>query len=113
MYEEQKIPTFFHDVEDTKTAVNLAAQLVPHAQIAFESPAPAPAWAEPEYKGRLGYIKNALDRAFPPFLQDIFIASTGADWIVRELQTGHSPFLSKPAELAALVQEYDEIFRKV
>jgi hypothetical protein len=57
----------------------------------------------------LAYLRTADDRALPPFLQDICIdKARKADAIKMEetIQTGHSPFLNKPAETADFIKRF-------
>ena len=35
----------------------------------------------------------------------------GVEWIVREMATGHSPFVNEPAELAGILGELVGAFR--
>ena len=49
---------------------------------------------------RRRYVLALRDRAIPPALQRRFVAERGVDRVV-ELDTDHSPFFSRPAELAA------------
>jgi pimeloyl-ACP methyl ester carboxylesterase len=48
------------------------------------------------------YVRTARDRAIPPALQERMVREQ-ATGEVAELDTDHSPFLSAPAELAALL----------
>ena len=105
----QAIETFFHDV-DPETAESLAASLTPQATLVFESPTPAPAWAEPAYQGKLAYLRCTQDRPSPLMLQDLFWQRSGVDWIVRNIESGHSPFASKPGEVVEFISELVEKF---
>lgn len=62
------------------------------------------------YDGRRAYIHISKNQGFPPFAQDAFVAANGVAWDVKRLQTGHSPFLSRPEELAALVSRLADEF---
>ena len=103
------IEIFYHDV-DPATAESLAASLDPQASLVFTSTAPAPAWAEPAYQGKLAYLRCTDDRASPPPLQDLFWQRSGADWIVKDMDSSHSPFATKPTEVVELVLELVEKF---
>ena len=91
-------------------AESLAAALDPHASLVFESPAPASAWAEPAYQGKLAYLRLTQDRASPPVLQDFLLQRSGVEWIVKEIESGHSPFASKPSEVVETISELVEKF---
>lgn len=49
------------------------------------------------------YAVTEDDRALPMQYQEMFAAATGAE--VKKIQSGHSPQLSKPEELADLIEE--------
>ncbi len=67
-------------------------------------------YGETVYDGRRAYIHTSEDQALPPFVQDAFVAASGVVWNVKRLQTSHSPFLSQPEALAALVSRLAEDF---
>ena len=69
---------------------------------AFDSPAPPTAWREPEFTGQLAFIRCMQDQALPPFLQDMFIEKSGVEWKVKDIESSHSPFASKPEELVKI-----------
>ena len=84
--------------------------LLPHAILAFESPAPPAAWAEPAYAGKLAFLRCTQDAALPAFLQDLFVQRSGVGWTVKDVDASHSAFLSKPEEIAKLVEELERTF---
>lgn len=49
------------------------------------------------------YVVTEDDHALPLQYQEMFAAATGAE--VKKIQSGHSPQLSKPEELADLIEE--------
>jgi len=67
-------------------------------------------YGDTAYDGRRAYIHTSEDNALPPSAQDAFVAASGVAWDVKRLQTGHSPFLSQPEELAALVSRLADEF---
>lgn len=79
--------------------------LRPTSLSAFDTPAPAAAWTEPEYAGKLVFVRCTLDQALPPNLQNMFMDKSGAQWKVKDIEAGHSPFVSKPKELAQMLIE--------
>jgi hypothetical protein len=72
----------------------------PHALLAFESPATAPAWADKAFEGRRAYIRTLDDCCNPPFLQDAWIKKTKVHWNVVDIKSGHMPFESQPELLS-------------
>ena len=91
-------------------AESLIASLDPQALLVFESPTPAPAWAEPAYKGRLAFIRCTQDQATPVWLQDNLLQRGGVEWIVKDLESSHSPFASRPSEVVEIILEFVEKF---
>lgn len=87
-------------------ASSLEASLLPHAIRAFESPAPPPAWAQPDFAGKLAFLRCSLDQALPPFLQDMFVEKSGVEWAVKELECGHSPWASRPVEVVKALEGF-------
>lgn len=90
-----------------------AAEIVPHATLAFKSPSPTPAWTDAAaFQGRLAYLICTEDRAVPKFGQEAMMQGTGQDWIVKELQGSHNaPFLSnKTQEAVDAVDSFVDAF---
>jgi pimeloyl-ACP methyl ester carboxylesterase len=72
-------------------------QLRAQSNAAFEEPVPAPAWQRIPST----YIVCTNDMAIPPAMQrDVFAPRATS---VIELESGHSPFLSRPGALAELI----------
>ena len=71
------------------------------------TPIPPLALTEPYYDngGRI-YVRCTNDQALPLFAQDAMIKNSGYVWNVKDLEgSGHSPFLSRPEELAKILME--------
>ena len=85
--------------------------LLPHAMLAFESPAPPAAWAEPAYAGNLAFLRCTQDAALPTFLQDLFIQRSGVQWTVKDIEASHSAYASKTEEVVKLVEELARTFK--
>ncbi|CAG1963108.1 unnamed protein product [Fusarium graminearum] len=76
---------------------------------------PPQAWQDDSYRGRLGYIKATADVVNPLTDQENMIAQSGGSdkWITRILEgSGHSPMLSRPEELARVVDSLIQDFQK-
>ncbi|KGO54355.1 hypothetical protein PEX2_038430 [Penicillium expansum] len=83
-------------------------QLRPQSMAANMGIVPPQAWQDDSYTGRLGYIRCTADVVIPLEQQDTMIAGAGSQgkWVVRTLEgSGHSPFLSRPHEVAAALDE--------
>ena len=67
------------------------------------------------YTGRLAYIKCEADAAVPLAQQEAMVQATGdaLNWVWRTLHgSGHSPFLSRPKELAGVIDGVIDEFEK-
>ena len=83
-------------------------QLRPQSMAANMGIVPPQAWQDDSYFGRLGYIRCTADAINPIAQQDSMVASAGGreKWVIRTLEgSGHSPFLSRPHEVATAVEE--------
>ena len=78
--------------------------------LAFVSPTPAPAWAEPAFEGKLAFLRCMQDQALPTFLQDTFVERSGVKWTVKDIDAGHSPWASKPREAVDMIVEFVDEF---
>jgi pimeloyl-ACP methyl ester carboxylesterase len=98
---------FYGDVDDAtaKAAISL---------LGTDAPVGIPAEAFSVTPGRYGtvahtYVMCTKDNAIPIALQRRFVdeinAVSAAPTVAVELDSGHSPFLSQPAELAAVIAE--------
>lgn len=85
----------FGELEDGPLLEWALERVYPQPVIPFATPVHL---AEHEVRRR--YVLARRDRAIPPALQRRFIAERGVDRSL-EIDTDHSPFLSRPAELAA------------
>ena len=60
----------------------------------FTSPIPRATWDNNAYKGRIAYIRATKDATFPLQMQQTMIDGTGVEWIVKDIESAHSPQLS-------------------
>jgi hypothetical protein len=94
---------FYNDCSD-EVAEAAIKTLKPHSLGAFASPPCAMGIKEDGFNGRRAYIKCLKDNALPPSAQNTLLESSGVDWIIREMDTSHSPFLSVPDETVKVVE---------
>jgi pimeloyl-ACP methyl ester carboxylesterase len=88
---------FYNDVNGADASAAIA-RLLPHSMSAVEEQVTAAAW-----KTTLtSYILCERDNAVPVFAQEQMASRTSQ---VYRLPSSHSPFLSRPAELAALITD--------
>ena len=83
---------------------------MPHATLAFDSPAPPSALTDPGYEGKLAFVRCLKDQALPVFVQDMFIEKSGLEWRVVDVDAGHSPYFSRPNELLETLIGFAKIF---
>jgi hypothetical protein len=50
------------------------------------------------------------DASLPLALQQMFLDGTGAEWIVKDIESGHSPQLSQPENLVSILIELAKQF---
>lgn len=84
------------------------SKLTPQSMAANLGIVPPQAWQDEGYRGRFAYIGCTDDVVIPVAQQDGMLAAAGGKekWLVRTLEgSGHSPFLSRPEEVAAVVDE--------
>lgn len=62
-----------------------------------------PAWADAVYAGRRVFIRCMQDRAAPLAYQDKLLMESGVEWDIRDIESSHSPFISRAGELAAII----------
>ncbi|CAG7995951.1 unnamed protein product [Penicillium salamii] len=88
-------------------------QLRPQSMAANMGIVPPQVWEDDSYSGGLGYIRCTDDVIVPIEQQDGMLAGAGGQskWIIRTLKgSGHSPYLSRPEEVAATVQDIVDEF---
>jgi hypothetical protein len=76
----------------------------------FTSPCPRATWDSEEYKGRVAFIRTLNDATIPLQVQQMMLDGTGAEWIVKDIESDHSPQLSQPEKLAAMLLELTKAF---
>lgn len=88
-------------------------QLRPQSMATTLGIVPPQAWQEDAYTGRLGYIRCTADVIIPLAQQDSMLESAGGQekWIIHTLEgSSHSPFLSRPDQVAATVDKIVKAF---
>lgn len=111
----EPIPHFYGLVSES-VAANAASLLKAHAIIAMQTPSPRPAWQEPEYNAsdslpcRRAFIRCLRDETIHVELQDKLIEDSGVDWVVKDLDSDHSPWLCMEAEFLAVLKDVVEGF---
>src|SRR5664279_4580702 len=83
---------------DPAVAARAAAALVPHRKDVFSQELRSAAWRTVPST----YVVCERDNAIPPSLQDLMAARAGT---VSRIDSSHSPFLSRPDEVTAIIKE--------
>ncbi|KAF7925185.1 hypothetical protein BELL_0866g00020 [Botrytis elliptica] len=71
----------------------------------WHSPCPRASWDQESFKGKIAFIRTLNDTGIPLQFQDMFMQSTGEEWIVRDMDTGHSPQLVQPERVCDVLIE--------
>lgn len=88
---------FYNDCTPEVSAA-AAARIRPHNKLTVTQPIRSVAWREIPTT----YVVCERDQALPPPVQEALAERAGA---VLRLDTGHSPFLSRPDDLVAIVRD--------
>ncbi|KAI9685946.1 MAG: hypothetical protein M1820_010713 [Bogoriella megaspora] len=102
---------FYQDCPTDLTA-EAVAKLKGHSIVCLTEKEPPVYYNKKHFDGRRAYIRCTEDAALLPFVQDALIEESGVQWIVKEIAAGHSPFMSKPKELAQALNELVDEFEK-
>ncbi|KAL8639262.1 MAG: hypothetical protein Q9226_008888, partial [Calogaya cf. arnoldii] len=94
--------TFYADVPEP-LATNATDQVLPQSLLVFNTALSETFYGISAYNDRRTYLHTTQDQTLPPFAQDAIVAASGVEWNVQKLDTSHSPFLSQPKQLAAIV----------
>jgi hypothetical protein len=72
---------------------------------------PRTSWDSEEFKNRVAYIRTVNDTAVPVFVQQMMIDNAkGAEWIVKDIESDHSPHLSHPKKFSGMLLELAKQF---
>ena len=105
-------PPLYQDVSpDLANAAVLSA--TSPCLTSFRSPCPAATWDAEHFKGRCAYIRTGNDRAVPHEVQNMMLQGTGQEWIIRDVDTGHSPQLAAPEKLCGIILELAKRFEEM
>ena len=93
----------FHNDLTANEAQKWARELVPQASTVYMETVGYAGWADPEYQGKIAYVRTTKDMALPPVHQEAILRETGIKCVQKTLESGHNPFLSMPRETADLI----------
>lgn len=107
---DDPIPPLYPEVPSTLASAATAATL-PQGLTSFYSPIPKASWNTDEFKNCVAYIRTSNDTAVPAFMQQTMIDNaTGPEWVVRDIESDHSPHLSHPEKLSEMLLELAQKF---
>ncbi|KAL9627170.1 MAG: hypothetical protein Q9204_006761 [Flavoplaca sp. TL-2023a] len=95
--------TFYADVAEP-VASEAADRIRPQSILSLNTALSQTFYDIPAYDDRRVYLLTCQDEALPAFAQEAFVRDSGIEWDVHKLDTSHSPFLSEPEQLAAIVE---------
>jgi hypothetical protein len=79
----------------------------------FYSPIPRASWDSEDFKNTVAYIRTVNDTSLPLFMQQMMIDNAeGVDWIVKDVESDHSPQLSQPEKFSEMLVELAKTFEK-
>ncbi|KAF2437255.1 alpha/beta-hydrolase [Karstenula rhodostoma CBS 690.94] len=91
-----------------------AASTMAQGLTSFYSPIPRASWDSDAFKGRVAYIKTGNDTALPSFVQQMMLKNAkGVDWIIKDIESDHSPQLSQPEKFSEMLLELAGEFEEV
>lgn len=102
----------YNDCQSNLASV-LESTVKPHANLAFETKATAPAWADNGLDGRGVYVRTLADCCNPTAIQDVWLEKSKVKWDVVNFDSGHMPFVSQPEALRKQIKEPIEGFMTV
>lgn len=97
--------TLYHDCPPDVADATFKT-LLDHSLLALIEPTAEVYLANPSFEGCRGYIFCKHDRVISPALQREMLDTCGMAWDVKEMDTGHSPFLATPDALADVVEGF-------
>jgi len=102
---------FFHDVPSPVDQSSIV-QLRHQALTAMTSPTSAPAWADRVYDDRRAYLYTTADKCVLPYIQSRMIEKSQVNWMIQQLDSGHSPFLSRTEEVSAWIIQMTQLLEQ-
>ncbi|VUC24297.1 unnamed protein product [Clonostachys rosea] len=110
IYPRKDLEFFYGDVDEDLARATLST-LKPHSLSAMLTDIDEYGYREASYDGCRAYVKCLKDTPIPITFQNLMIERSGVTWETRELDTGHSPFLSQPEKLSSTVDELIQGFK--
>jgi hypothetical protein len=77
------------------------------------SPCPRASWDSEAFRGRIAFVRTLKDKGVPLQIQDMLIKGTEEQWIIKDIDSGHSPNLSAPEKLCDVLEELGKHFESL
>lgn len=72
---------------------------------------PRASWDSNDFKNRVAYIRTLNDTAVPALVQQMMIDNAaGAEWVIKDIESDHSPHLSHPEKFSKMLLELAKLF---
>ncbi|KAL6720998.1 hypothetical protein ACLMJK_000098 [Lecanora helva] len=97
-------PPLYQDIPEEMANVAVASCMNPCLS-SWTTPCPPASWNETAYHGRCAFIRTIQDRCIPYHIQNMMINASEQEWILQDIDSGHSPQLSQPEKLADIILE--------
>ncbi|KAF1963781.1 alpha/beta-hydrolase [Byssothecium circinans] len=102
---DDPIPPLYPEVPPTLASA-AAASTIAQGLTSFYSPMPRASWDSDGFKNRVAYIRTVKDTSVPVFVQQVMIDNAkGAEWVVKDIESDHSPHLSQPEKFCGMLLE--------
>ncbi|RDW92641.1 hypothetical protein BP5796_02035 [Coleophoma crateriformis] len=110
---EDPAPVLLGDVASQAESDALVLSSLCPSLASFTSPCPTASWDSPAFKGRLAFIRTLKDLTIPPVVQDMMIAGTGQEFVVKDLDVGHNAQIVAPEDVRQILIELAKKFEEL
>jgi len=106
-------PPLYNDVtpKDLQDVIVMSTLCPSYAS--WHSPCPPASWKSEAFKDRIAFIRTTKDQGIPLEVQNMMIQGTGVEWIIKDIETGHSPQLVEPEKLCDMLVDLAKQFEKL
>jgi hypothetical protein len=102
----------YQDVPAELTEV-VAISALAQGMTSFTSPVPRASWDSDDYKGRVAFVRTVNDAAIPLLILQMMIDGTGVEYIIKDIESGHSPQISQLEKLASILVDLTKISESI
>ncbi|PVH96098.1 hypothetical protein DM02DRAFT_688615 [Periconia macrospinosa] len=109
---DERVGPLYQDVAKDIVDV-VAVSALSQGMTSFNSPCPRATWDSEEYEGRVAFVRTLNDAAIPLSVQQMMIDGSGVKWIIKDIESGHSPQLSQPETLTSILVDIAREFESL